>query len=143
MSVITNLFSRVKIEPYLGMDYSRWYKMSYLWQYRPQKTVTWQGSTTPASFESKYPRKKILIVYIGGWSIIQHELLKSNLTITADTYGQQLQRVQEKLVLYSSIIKTQKKKWFDLPHPNYSSYLSTTYYHLFCDKSFITNLFNG
>ncbi|GFW28594.1 histone-lysine N-methyltransferase SETMAR [Trichonephila clavipes] len=88
------------------------------------------------------------------------EMLKPNLTITADRYVQQLQRVQEKLhekrpalVNRKNVILlhdntrphtakvTQEKifelGWSVLPHPPYSPCFSPTDYHLlFSTKNF-------
>ncbi|XP_043258954.1 histone-lysine N-methyltransferase SETMAR-like [Colletes gigas] len=108
-------------------------------------------------------KKILLCVWWDCQGIIHHELLKSNLTITADRYVQQLQRVQEKLNEKRPVLVNRKDVillhdnarphtarvtqekilelgWSVLRHPPYSPDLAPTDYHHFCS---LQNFLNG
>lgn len=96
MSIATSLLSRVKIEPFLDRIITsdeKWVTYDNIVRKRQ-----WLDKDQPPLPDAKVNihGKKILLCvwYCRG---IHHEFLKSNLTITADTYVQQLQRVKEKL----------------------------------------------
>lgn len=164
MSIATSLLSRVKIEPFLNRIVTgdeKWVTYDNIVCKRQ-----WLDKDQPPLPDPKaniHGKKILLCVWWDCHGIIHHELLKSNLTITADRYVQQLQRVQEKLhekrpalVNRKNVILlhdnarphtarvTQEKilelGWSVLPHPPYSPDLAPTDYHLFCS---LQNFLNG
>ncbi|XP_014609810.1 PREDICTED: histone-lysine N-methyltransferase SETMAR-like [Polistes canadensis] len=169
VSIATNLLSRVKIEPFLNDIVTgdrKWIpyenKISKRrWLDKDQPPQPPQPSLDPKT--DIHGKKVLLCVWWDCRGIIYHELLKPNLTITADRYVQQLQRVQEKLnekrpalvnrkniILLHDNVRSHTAKvtqekilelgWSVLPHPPYSPDLAPTNYHLF---SSLKNFLNG
>ncbi|CAK9820139.1 Histone-lysine N-methyltransferase SETMAR [Anthophora quadrimaculata] len=164
MSIATSLLSRVKIEPFLNRIVTgdeKW--VTYDNIVRKRQWLDKDQPPLPDPKANLHGKKILLCVWWDCKGIIHHELLKSNLTITADRYVQQLQRVQKKLhvkrpalVNRKNVILlhdnarphtarvTQKKilelGWSVLPHLPYSPDLAPTDYHLFCS---LQNFLNG
>ena len=98
-----------------------------------------------------HPRKVMLCVWWNSRGIVYHELLPRNMTVTAEVYCQQLQKVADKLAQvrprhgrirfihdnarpHTAKLTRQKLidlGWEVLPHPPYSPDLAPTDYHLF------------
>jgi histone-lysine N-methyltransferase SETMAR len=107
------------------------------------------GETGQATPKTHHHSKKVMLsVWWGVNGVIHWEILSNNLTITAELYCQQLDRVAEKLVekydkiyyLHDNarphISKSTREKllqlgWTTVPHPPYSPDLAPTDYHLF------------
>ncbi|XP_043262919.1 histone-lysine N-methyltransferase SETMAR-like [Colletes gigas] len=156
ISIATSLLSRVKIEAFLNRIVTgdeKW--VSYENIVRKRQWLDKNQPPLPDPKANIHGKTILLCVWWDCQGIIHHELLKSNLTITADKYVQQLQRVQEKLhekrpalVNRKSVIllhenarshtarviqeKILELGWSVLPHPPYSPDLAPADYHLFC-----------
>lgn len=97
MSIATSLLSRVKMEPFLNRIVTGDEKWVTYKNIVPKKQ--WLDKDEPPLPDPKakiHDKKILLCVWWDCRGIIYHELLKPNLTINADRYAQQLERVKKK-----------------------------------------------